>query len=506
MIKILSNEQIRAADKATMEKEGIDSLTLMERAAGQCANWILNHVQEGIGFLIVCGQGNNGGDGLAIARMLWQKGKIVRVVVINDTGKPSPCFSSNLKNWESLSGESVKTLASPVEITPPGPTDIIIDAIFGSGLNRRPEGIAAETIKWLNNTPNRILSIDLPSGLYGDRDTTHTEEVIRAFATLSFQAPRPSFFYPEYAEFLGDWQILDIGLDTGFIKEAPSYGFVTEAADIAQLLPSRPAFGHKGTFGHALLLAGSYGKAGAAILAAEACLRSGTGLVTVRTPASCVVAIQSAAPEAMVSVDPEDHHLGENLKAGTPFTAIGIGPGIGTGQQTGNVLKRIIQDFDAPMVLDADALNLIADNPTWMSFLPAGAIMTPHPGEFARLAGKISDPFERTRKQIELAKRYNCFIILKGKFSCIACPDGQLFFNPTGNNGMAKAGSGDVLTGLVTGLLAQGIAPMKAALAGTYIHGLAGDLAALQMHPASMTSRNLIDYFSMAYNEVTALK
>lgn len=504
MIKILDNEQIRAADKATLGKEGIDSHTLMERAAGRCAGWILEHIQEGIAFLVVCGHGNNGGDGLAIARMLWQKGKAVRVALIDNTGTPGVDFSKNLRLWEETTGQKAPRASSHQDIPAPEPDEIIIDAIFGSGLNRKPEGIAADTIKSLNNTTNRILAVDIPSGLYADRDTEHRELVIRAFATLSFQAPRPAFFYPEYAEFIGEWEILDIGLDSAFIQAAPAYGFVTEAVDIGQFLPQRPLFGHKGTFGHALIAAGSYGKAGAAILAAEACLRSGTGLVTVRTPASCVTPLQTSVPEAMVSADSDEQYLTENLKSGTSFTALGIGPGIGVGHQTGNVLKRILQDFDAPMVIDADALNLLAENPTWLAFMPAGTILTPHPGEFARLAGKIHNPFDRTSKQVELARRFNCYIILKGKFSAIACPDGQLFFNPTGNHGMAKGGSGDILTGLITGLLAQGIGPMKAALAGTYLHGLAGDLAAMQIQPAAMTSGDLIDYFSMAFNEVAA--
>jgi len=266
-------------------------------------------------------------------------------------------------------------------------------------------------------------------------------------------------------------------------------------------LGTRPSFGHKGSFGHALLLAGSSGKAGAALLATKSCLRSGVGLVTVRTPKDCVIPIQTAAPEAMCSADEHAQHLTDIVKP-EGYSAIGVGPGIGMDAQSGNVLKRLIQDYKSPLVLDADAINHLSDNPTWLQFLPAGCILTPHLGEFNRLVGKIADPFERTKKQLEFARKYNCYVLLKGKYSALACPDGLLFFNPTGNHGMAKGGSGDVLTGLITGLLAQGLSPLKAALCGAYLHGLAGDFCAQKTHPNSMTSGDIISFFADAFKAV----
>ncbi|MBL7924904.1 MAG: NAD(P)H-hydrate dehydratase [Bacteroidia bacterium] len=501
MIKVLDIAAIRAADAATIQRQNIKSIELMERAAAGCSHWLLEHSRPGESFMVFCGKGNNGGDGLAIARLLWKKGKEVSVCILENTGNASDDFTTNLGEWNRVSGNKTLVISSEKDFPVSGPDTILIDAIFGSGFNRAPEDPVNGIIRKMNQSGCKIIAIDLPSGLPGDRASDHPKDIVRATVTLSFQVPKQVFFYAEYGEFTGEIELIDIGLDESFLREAPAIGFVPDDQDIAALLPSRPLFGHKGTFGHALLLAGSYGKAGAAILATQACLRSGAGLVTLRTPEKCVHAVQVAAPEALCSPDEELTHLTGIIKP-SAYTAIGIGPGIGTDHQTGNVLKRLFQDFDVPMVLDADAMNLLAENPTWLSFLPAGCILTPHPGEFARLAGKIADPFERTGKQLEMAEKYNCYIILKGRFTTIACPDRQLFFNPTGNHGMAKGGSGDVLTGLLTGLLAQGLSPMKACLTGVYLHGLAGDLCAKNTSPVSMTSGDLINYFDAAWNEL----
>lgn len=501
MIKVIRNDEVRNIDRQTIEKQGIRSVDLMEKAAKACVGKLLESFDPGFSYVILCGNGNNGGDGLAIARLLWERGKTVTVYRVDDTGPSSGDFTANLERWENLIKDKTAILKDNAPFPAISPEAIIIDALFGSGLNRTPGGMAAEVIKHINNCPNPIIAIDIPSGLYGDKHTDDLSLVVRASFTLTFQVPRPVFFYPEYEQYIGEWHLLDIGLDSAAVKEAGAYAFIPDNLDIASLLPFRPLFGHKGSFGHALLLAGSYGKAGAAILAARACLKSGAGLVTVRTPAKCVNPLQSALPEAMCSPDDEENILSSILKP-EAYTALGAGPGLGTDKQTGNVIKRLLQDFNCPMVLDADALNILSENPTWLHFLPAGTILTPHIGEFSRLAGKIADPFERTKQQMELSKKFNCYIVLKGRFSALSCPDGQLFFNPTGNNGMAKGGSGDVLTGLITGFLAQGLSPMKAALCGTYIHGLAGDHCAKTSSPITMTANELIDFFEIAFNEV----
>ncbi len=501
MIKVLCNEQVRIVDRSTIERKNIRPLDLMEQAASACTTWLLNRIPEGSDFLVVAGQGNNGGDGMAIARMLWQRGKSVDVVVVDGTGTPSDGFRTNTERWNKLIGKDVRVVKSAKELPARTNETVIIDALFGSGLNRPASDTAADVIKALNEGEGRIISIDIPSGLFADRPTPEKSSVIRSTTTLCLQIPRMAFFLPEYQEFVGNWELIDIGLDTEAIAEAPAEAFILSHRDIAALQPPRPLHGHKGTFGHALLLAGSRGKAGAAVLTAGACLRSGAGLVTVRTPGSCVIPVQVNCPEAMCDPEPEDEFLDEVVKT-EPYDAIGIGPGLGASRQTGNVVKRVIQDHPGPLVIDADALNILSDNPTWLAFLPAGTILTPHPGEFARLAGKISDSFDRIKAQQDLAKKHNVFILLKGRFSTIACPDGQLYINPTGNHGMAKGGSGDALTGLITGLLASGLSPMRAVLTGAYVHGLAGDLCAKENHPVGMTSGDLVSYIPSAFKAI----
>lgn len=501
MIKVLTAEQIKQADVATLHQEKISELALMERAAGLCTQWILDNIQSGFSFAIFCGKGNNGGDGLAIARQLFQRGKNVDVFIVEGTGQASNCFTLNLKAWDALAGSSTSGIADCKQLPHFHSSVIIIDALVGIGLSRAVEFPVAEIIQQLNSSPCKVISIDVPSGLFCDQATVELKNVITAHHTLTFSHAKHSFFYPEYAAKTGQIEILDIGLDKEFIAQTSALAQIPVDSDIKFMLGTRPSFGHKGTFGHALLLAGSTGKAGAALLAAKSCLRSGAGLVTVRTPKDCVIPLQTAAPEAMCSPDEHTHHITDIVKP-EGFSAIGIGPGLGMDAQSGNVIKRLIQDYQSPMVLDADALNHLADHPTWLQFLPAGCILTPHLGEFNRLAGKIADPFERTKKQLEFAKKYNCYILLKGKYSALACPDGQLFFNPTGNHGMAKGGSGDVLTGLITGLLAQGLSPLKAALCGVYLHGLAGDICANETHPNSMTSGDIISFFADAFKAV----
>lgn len=501
MIKVLRNEQVRDIDRYTLERRNIRSLDLMEQAAAACTTWLLTMIPEGPDFLVVAGQGNNGGDGLAIARMLWNRGKQVKVVIVEGTGTPSADFTTNLHRWKETSQTDAPLIRSAGDLPERSTNTVIIDAIFGSGLNRAPSGPASDVIRALNDGGGKIIAIDIPSGLFADQATSERTTIIRARTTLCLQIPRMAFFLPEYQEFTGDWQLIDIGLDATALSEASAQAFLLSHRDIAALLPPRPAAGHKGTFGHALLLAGSRGKAGAAVLSAGACLRSGAGLVTVRTPGSCLIPVQTNCPEAMCDPDPEDAFLDEVVKT-EAFDAIGAGPGIGTSRQTGNVLKRIIQDHPGPLVLDADALNILSENPTWLSFLPAGTILTPHPGEFARLAGRISDSFDRIKAQADLAKKHNLFVLLKGRFSTIACPDGQLYINPTGNHGMAKGGSGDALTGLITGMLASGCSPMRAVLSATYVHGLAGDLCARDSHPIGMTSGDLVSYLPAAFREI----
>ncbi len=502
MIKVLTSAQLRDADQETIANEPIASIDLMERASLACTDFLLESIPAGINFFIFCGKGNNGGDGLCIARQLYKKGKQVKVFIIEDAGKPTADFQINVERFQQLDPENCFTLKDIGEF-PNVPLNVVmIDSIFGSGLNREAEGFVMQIIRKLNALPNKIIAIDAPSGLFADQATPDLTKVIHASTTLCFQSPRQSFLYPEYTQAIGEWQVLNIGLNAAYIQKAPSKHYILEAEDVSSLLKPRPLFGHKGLFGHALLLAGSYGMNGAAILAARACLRSGAGKVTVRAPKCAVIPLQTCIPEAMVWADEEEKHLSTPFKP-AKYNAIGIGPGIGTEKETANVLKRTIQDFDIPMVIDADALNILAENPTWLAFLPAGCILTPHPGELKKLIGEFKDPFERSKAQLAFAKKNNCYLLCKGKFTSIACPDGSLLFNSTGNSGMSTAGAGDVLTGMITSFLAQGYSPFQSTLLGIYLHGLAGDLCAQELSENAMIAGDIIEFIPSAFKYFT---
>lgn len=490
--------QGREADAATLKNKSLSETELMERAGTACAEWILREVPAGHAFLILCGRGNNGGDGLVIARQLWKRGKQIRVCIAEAAGKGTPAFNLNLQRWEQECGGACRYIREVADLELPEAPYVVIDAILGSGLTRKPEAALAELIRTLNQISAPVISIDIPSGMPGDGAPGEKDPVIRATNTLCLGTLKPAFVLDRNTAYTGSWQLLDIGLDETFLTGCPTNWYLLEPGDIGPMLPPRPLAAHKGNFGHALLAAGSYGKAGAAILAARACMRSGVGLITVRTPALCVNPVQSAVPEAMVSPDEGPQYLEQGFDC-TAYSAVGFGPGLGTGVETGNVLKRVIQDYSGPLVLDADALNLLSLQPTWLSFLNPETLLTPHPGEFARLAGRIEDPVERISAQQQMSQRYGIYILVKGRYSALSCPDGQVIFNSSGNSGMARGGAGDALTGLITGLAAQGLPMFRAALCGMYLHGLAGDIAAENQTDRAMSISDLIEYLPEAF-------
>jgi len=318
---------------------------------------------------------------------------------------------------------------------------------------------------------------------------------------LTFAPPKLAFFFPENDIFVGNWKLLDIGLSRDFIESARVQNFTLESNDVATILRKRNKFSHKGTFGHALIISGSTGKMGAAVLAARACLRSGPGLVTMRIPKSGVTILQTAVPEAMLSIDPGDDHFSETLELST-YSAIAIGPGIGTSVQTANALKIMIQHAKIPMLFDADAINILAENKTWLGFILKGCIFTPHPKEFERLVGKSSNNFDQNRMQRDFSFRYQCYIVLKGANTAITTPDGRCYFNTTGNPGMATGGSGDVLTGIITGLMAQGYSSLESCLLGVYIHGLAGDIALKEQGFESLIASDIVTNLGKSFQSL----
>ncbi len=497
-MKILNTQQIRETDQATIKKEPISSIDLMERASKAFFDTFKRLVKKQEKVMVFCGMGNNGGDGLAVARMLASTGYDVSVYKVCHSEKSSEDFSINESRYLKLRKAKFTEVKSKNDLPAFEEGTTLIDAMFGSGLSRPLEGFPAEVVKHINDGKSRVVALDMPSGLMGEDNTNNTPEtIVKADYTFTFQLPKLSFLLPENAQFVGNWQVVDIGLDKDFIQQTDTPHHFLQKEDLQSSFRYRNKFDHKNTYGHALILAGSYGKSGAAVLASKAALQVGAGLVTVHLPRANYLAQQISCPECMVSVD-EDEEIFTGIKDISKYAVVGAGPGLGMEKQTQNGLKLLIQNSGLPLVLDADALNILSENPTWLSFLPAGSILTPHVGEFNRLAGQTNNGWERIQKGKELAFRFRCYIVLKGAHTAIITPDRQVIFNSTGNPGMATAGAGDVLTGMITGILAQGYSPFYSALAGVYLHGLAGDMAARRKPPESLVAGDILHFISKA--------
>ncbi len=477
-MKIMPVQKIREADAYTIANEPIHSIDLMERAAMKCFIWLRKRIAADRPVRIFCGTGNNGGDGLVIARLMSEYHRKITVYITRFSDKCSPDFQINYDRLIKTGKVEISDLKEGDNLPVIGENDVVIDAMFGSGLSKPVKDFPAPLIRHINSARALVVAIDIPSGLFGDM---HTDQkagaVVRADYTLTFQFPKLSFMFPENDNMVGDWIVLDIGLHPDYIGRTNVSDYLLTKEIASGLIKPRTKFSHKGNYGHALLIAGGYGRMGAAVLAAEACLRSGVGLLHVHTPGKGVNVLQSAVPEAMITIDPDDESF-TALPGILPYTAIGIGPAIGFVEKTKTALKLLIQNAAVPLVLDADALTILSENKTWIPFLPKGSILTPHPKEFERLVGKWQDDFHRNRLQREFCKKFGVYVLLKGAHSCICGPDGVCWYNTTGNPGMATGGSGDVLTGLILGFLAQHYTQRDACLLGVYIHGLAGDLAA----------------------------
>ncbi|MFH1000502.1 MAG: NAD(P)H-hydrate dehydratase [Bacteroidota bacterium] len=498
MQKVFTVDKIRLADKYSIENEPVKSIDLMERAANACVNWLIERIEKNNSFAVFCGPGNNGGDGLAIARLLNEYGFESRVFYL-ESERYSQDFLINKERLKGNKEISVLPVINTNELPKIFENEIILDALFGSGLSKPIDGIAAKLIKHLNQTDCLKIAIDIPSGLFADKSSRSLRsEIFQADYTLSFQFPKLAFFMPENDTFVGIWQVLDIGLSQEFIQKTESPFYLIESKSAGELIRKRPKFAHKGSFGHGLLIAGSTGKMGAAVLAGKAALRSGAGLITVHHPKSGLAIIPVAVPELMSSVDENENLYSKNPKL-QQFNAIAIGPGLGTSKESQNAFKLLIQESAFPLVIDADALNMLSENKTWLSFLPKNSILTPHLKEFERLTGKAKNDFDRLDKQISFSKKYQVYIVLKGAHTSISTPDGKVFFNTSGNPGMATGGSGDVLTGILLGLKAQNYTSLHAAIFGVFLHGLAGDFAADNKGEASLMAGDIIDSISEAY-------
>ncbi|MBQ8958171.1 MAG: NAD(P)H-hydrate dehydratase [Bacteroidales bacterium] len=501
-MKVLSVNQIREADKYTIENEPIESIDLMERAVRKVFEWLYRRTPREKTIKIFCGMGNNGGDGLAVARMLNEQEMVPQVFMVRHSDRMSHDCEVNYYRLVNETKVPMFDILGEDDFPNVGPDDVVVDAIFGSGLNRPPQGMTADLIAFLNQSRAIRVAIDVPSGLFADQPSA-LGFIFKADYTLSFQFPKLAFLFPENDPYVGRFEILDIGLHPRYIEEVETRNLLTVKAMVKPILHTRTKYSHKGTYGHALLIAGSEGKTGAALLGAKACLRTGVGLLSVHLPKMAQLPLQTAIPEAMIDGD-ESETCFTMFKGLDAYSAVGVGPGLGKADETQRALKRLIQEVQVPLVMDADALNILSENPIWLAFLPAKTILTPHSKEFERLVGKTTTSFERLEKQRELSVKNNIIIVLKGAHTSITMPNGTCFFNTTGNPGMATAGSGDVLTGIILSLLAQRYSPEEAAVLGVYLHGLAGDLATEEMGQEALIAGDIVEHLGKAYGALRA--
>lgn len=502
MIKIFPTDKVKELDQYTIQNEPISSIDLVERASTVFVQEFCRRYSKQTRIIVFAGQGNNGADALAIARLLKDECYKVETYLFNPTEHLS--FDCEMNKQRTLGMEKVEFTEVVADFVPPILTDrdVVIDGLFGSGLNRPLTGGFAAMVKYINQSDATIVSIDIPSGLFGENNQTNDpDSIIRASLTLTFGFPKLAFFFPENAQYVGEWKVLDIGLHPAIVEHtATPYTMVAEE-DIAEVFQPREKFSHKGTYGHALLIAGSKGKMGAALLAARSCLRSGAGLLTVHVPQRGELIVQTAFPEAMVSLDPHQDYF-TTVPEIASYSAIGLGPGLGQHLESAAALERLLQTTDKPVVLDADALNLIASNKDLLNRIPERSILTPHPKEFDRIAGESSSMFERLKKAQAFALEHKLCVVLKGTYTATCTPGGNVYFNSTGNPGMATAGSGDVLTGIILGLLSQGTEPETAAVSGVFLHGTAGDLASVYRSEESMIAGDITEMLGKAFKQI----
>lgn len=513
-MKFFATHNVRKLNQYTIENEPIASIDLMERAADALYWEFLGNFPYHQPVLIFVGPGNNGGDALALARILLKSGFETSVFLVH-TGSLSIDCETNRKRLLENFPDSLTELKDnfiPPEIS--GDT-LIIDGLFGSGLSRPLNGIFAETVNWINQSGCTVVSIDIPSGLNGEEipltpkgEQEHLEfqifpdlPIVKADYTFSLQFPKLAFFFPENASFVGNWSVVDIGIHPEAIKQTSSNFNILEEKEVSVLLKKRPKFSHKGTFGHALIIAGSNGMAGSAVLSSKAALRSGAGLVSVHSADCNRTILQTAVPEVIFKSDSGNDFISK-IDDVENYNAVAIGSGIGTRTETVEMLGNFLKKLNVPCVLDADALNIIGKHKEMLKLIPKNSILTPHPKEFERMFGVSNNSYDRMIKAQQMAKNYGIIIVLKGAHTLISMPDGKLFFNSTGNSGMATAGSGDVLTGIITGLLAQGYKPEEAAKLGVFIHGRAGDLALKNESKESLIARDIIASLGKAFNSL----
>jgi len=497
-MKIFSKEQIYFGDKLTAERQNITSTELMERAGTQIFNWMHARMQGAqVPVHVFCGIGNNGGDGLVLARHLVTHGYNVNTYVVNCSDKRSKDFLVNYDRIKNVTKKWPTLLKCTDDFPEIDPNDIIVDAVFGIGLNRPIIDWVKQLFQHFKATKAFTLAIDIPSGLYPDKAVEDKDAVVYAGFTLSFASPKLVFFLPETAKYTVQWEVLDIGLDPEYL-----YSTETEAQLIGknEVLPNyipRDKFSHKGKFGHALVIGGSYGKIGAVTLTSKAALSVGAGLVSAYVPKCGYIPLQSSFPEAMVITDTDEEKI-TSINFEIEPTVVAFGVGVGTNTKTIAAFEAFLKANKQPLVIDADGLNILSKKKSLLKLLPELSILTPHPKELERLVGTWTDDFDKLKKVKAFTKKHKLIIVIKGA-NTITIFNEKLFINTTGNPGLATAGSGDVLTGIITGLVAQGYHPSVAAIFGVYLHGKSVDIAMEDFGYESLIASHVIDYLGEAF-------
>jgi hydroxyethylthiazole kinase-like uncharacterized protein yjeF len=492
-MKILSVKQIREADIYTIENEPVASIDLMERASKKVVDWLTENFSNQNKVVVLAGSGNNGGDGLAIARLLYEQNYTVKVVLVMGE-KGSKDFEINLSRLSSINAVDITSELSSDDNFK---DTIFIDAIFGSGLSRPIEGNIAEFIHKVNGMEGVKIAVDIPSGIFADEPSLGNTIFIADY-TLSFQVPKLAFMIAENQKFIGHFEILNIGLSNDYINNCISDYSIYELTNTIKSSIKVESIAHKGDRGRACIIAGGHARMGATILAAKGALHSGIGLLTVQACPHCIEIIQIQIPEALILEDENEYALGSFLKYEKQDVLV-FGPAVGFANKTVALLKEILKSYQGQLILDADAISILAQNREMLELLPEGAILTPHHGEFRRLVGNYSNNFEALMQLKSFCMHHKVVVILKGKYSAVCDANGKISFNTSGNPGMAKGGSGDLLCGILAGLAPRINNPYKTAKLAVFLHGIAGDISLKKYGDNYMTPSTMILNLKEAY-------
>jgi len=497
-MKLFSKEQIYEGDKLTTERQKISSTDLMERAGTQIFNWMHMRMQGAqVPIHVFCGIGNNGGDGLVLARHLITHGYNVITYIVNCSDKRSKDFLINYDRIKNVTNDWPKMLTCQADFPEFHADDIIVDAVFGIGLNRPPNDWVQELFQKFRASKAFTLAIDIPSGVYTDKAVEDENAVVHANYTLSFQSPKLVFFLPETAKYTIQWEVLDIDIDRDYLVQTETEVELISKLEVLPIYKPREKFAHKGDFGHVMILGGSYGKIGAVNLASRAALSSGAGLVTAYIPKCGYHSLQASIPEVMVITDENETNI-SSINFDIVPSVIGVGVGLGTTDETAKAFEVFLKKNKTALVIDADALNILSKKKTLLKLLPEQTVLTPHPKELERLVGKWSDDFDKLNKVKAFSEKYNIIVLIKGANS-ITVYKNKLYVNTTGNPGMATAGSGDVLTGIISGLIAQGYEPLAATIFGVYLHGKSADISLEDYGYQSLMASHIIKTIGEAY-------